>query len=229
MSKELSALEARWEAFLLKTRDRVEEILAEAEPGCLALLEQGGFDPFTMGNALPAIQRRLQDLSALVEDTWSQQVDPAMSRAGADRARLAAGCAQARDLRTWVDARHEAFEIRLQATVSRILWARLSPGLPRRLNCTQCGSPLPLPRGFRVVSLPCPACRSINTFDPGPAAILDAYAIRHLAREEVWEGLRDEEPFPKPEPLRATETYQAEITAWRRRYGLEPYPIRAPY
>lgn len=229
MSAEIRALQARWDAFHAKIRNRAEAILAEAEPGCLAVFEQGGFDPFTMSNVLPAVKRRLQDLMTTVEEAWHDQVDPAFDRAGADSETTAGEHAKMQCLRDWTERRLESFEIRLHGAASRILWARLAAAVPTHRNCTQCGSPMELPKSFTVVSVTCPSCRSVNTWDPGPAAILDAYAIRHLAHEAVWEAREGEEVFPKPERLRETATYRVEVEAWQRRYGMLAYPVQASY
>lgn len=229
MSSEIQALQARWEAFHAKLKERVRAILEEAEPGCLAVFEQGGFDPFTLSNVLPALKRRLFDLVETAENTWTTQMDPALGRAAAGPEVVDREYDKLQALRAWTEAELEAFEVRLHATASRILWARLGPTVPTRLNCTQCGSPMELPVAFVVVSVHCPSCTSVNTFNPGPAALLDSYAIRHLAHEEVWEIRTGAEPMPEPQRLRETSTYQAEVEAWERRYGMRDYPIREPY
>jgi hypothetical protein len=229
MTAAIQALQARWDAFHAKFRDRVAEILAEARPGCLAVFEQGDFDPYTMSNVLPAVKRRLMDLVGTAEDAWFAQVDPAFHKAGSTREITEGEYAKLTVLRHWADARYEEFEIRLHADASRILWARLGSKIPMQRNCTQCGNPVALPNAFVVVNVTCFSCKSVNTFDPGPACILDAYAIRHLAHEEVWETKENEEVLPKPERLRATSTYQAEMEAWQRRYGLLAYPVQTPY
>lgn len=229
MSASLQAVQTRWDAFHAKLRERTEAILVEGETGCLAVFEQGGFDPFTMSNALPAIKRRIIDLMAKSEDTWHQQVDDALISAGASNETRSAEYDKGLALRTWMEAQVEAFEVRLHATASRILWARLGPAVPTHRNCTQCGSRMELPKAFTVVSVTCFSCKSVNTFDPGPAAILDGYAIRRLAHEDVWERKTGAEVLPKPERLRDTDTYRTEVIGWERRYGMREYAIQAPY
>lgn len=220
MGEELEAVRTRWDGFLARIRERVEEILGEAGPGCMTVFEQGGFDPFTMGNVFPAIRTRLLDLSAKAEDAWFQQVDPAFERTEAyNRQVLDTEHAKLERLREWITYAFDDFEIRTKADASRILWARLSPKLPKDLRCTQCGSPVEIPLTFTAQNMRCRSCKSVNTFEPGEARILDSFAIRCLAHEEAWERRHGLPALPRPAPLCATETYAAELQLWERRYS----------
>jgi hypothetical protein len=219
MGADLEAVRTRWDGFLARIRERVEEILREAEPGCMKVFEQGGFDPFTMCNIFPAIRTRLLDLGTKADETWFQQVDPSFERTGAyTREILEVEHAKLGQLREWIDYAFDDFEIRTKADASRILWARLSPNLPKVLCCTQCGSPFEIPLTFTAQNMTCRSCKGVNTFEPGEARILDSFAIRCLAHEEAWERRHGLPALPRPAPLCATETYAAELQLWERRY-----------
>jgi len=219
MSEKLSAVRARWDAFLAKIRERVDAVLAEAHPGCLAVLEQSGFDPTAMSNVFPAIHARLRDLSAKADDTWSQQVDPAFERTGEyTKAVLLEEGEKARALRSWVDFRGEDFEVRTKADAARIIWARLGPTLPSSLKCSHCGHPVAVPLTFVALNLACPACAAVNSFEPGAARMLGTFVVVALAHEEFWEQRHGLPALPRPEVVRALTEYRVELEGWARRY-----------
>ena len=218
LTPEQLAIQARWDTFLANIRDRAQNILAEAQPGCLALFVQGGHDPFTMGNALPALRSRLLELSAKVQDTWQEKVGHAMSSAGL---RWETGMTEEHQklgaTQKWLKAAYDGFETRLNADAARMLAALLDQKIPIQLNCTQCGSAMPLPRAFIAVNVSCGSCRSVNTFEPGELRILHSFAIPALARESAWEELWQQKTLPKPDRLLATDTFAQERAKWAER------------
>jgi hypothetical protein len=218
MTPEQLAVQARWQGFLDKIQERADEILAEAYPGCMAVFVEGGHDPFTMGNVLPAVRSRLQDLSSKVQDTWFEKVSNAFFASGlswdtgmtAEHAKLAA-------TQHALSASFDAFEIRIKADAARMLTALLEKKVPTELRCTQCGGPIPVPQRFVAVNVQCGACRSVNTFEPGELRILHGFAIPALAHEAAWEEQQGEEPLPKPTLLTRMDSYAEELERWRGR------------
>ena len=212
------AIQARWDAFLANIRDRAQDILDQAQSGCLALFVQGGHDPYTMGNALPAVRHRLLELGSKVQDTWQEKVGHAMSSAGL---RWETGMTEEhRKLgatQRWLEAAYDGFETRIQADAARMLAGLLEKQVPAQLSCTQCGSPIALPRVYFAVNLPCGSCHSVNTFEPGELRILHSFALPALARESAWEERCQQEVLPKPAWVVGSDAYARERAKWVER------------
>lgn len=157
MTDAIQAVRTRWETFLGSLRERAQAIVEEAKPGCMAVFEQGGFDPFTMSNVLPSVRSRLDELDRKAENSWHPPVDGAFYVAGLlGREAISLASQKLTNIQGWVSRCAEDFEVRIKADASRILWARLAAKLPTSLNCTQCASPIPIPEYFLAVNLPCP-------------------------------------------------------------------------
>ena len=183
---------ARWDAFLAKLAQRARDTLAEAEQGCVGLLDLNDLDPLPMSNAWTAIENQLRELGAKVEQTWAEKVEPALEAAGWSAERTEAERGKGGAYLRGVEREQAALELRLFAGAARRILEQAKANLARDFACRQCGAPLKVSdRFFRSRQVPCPFCSSVNTFVPGAqVAAVEHFCCHHLAREKT-QGLWD--------------------------------------
>lgn len=229
----------RWTRFQQQLYQRFTEILAEAEPGCAALLTRCDDDPAAMSNAWTAVHARAVDLGRRLHDTWSDQVQPRLDE-------LDAGVAVEDQARAELDALADRMEIELEAArlrvfagAARSLWARARPSSPASLPCTQCGAPIPVPASFQAVNVPCPSCRALVTYEPGARVrMIEHFCVHPLCEEAAWDqwlAMRHAEQrlhASREETLDLLQAYErAQITYWHAylsaRVGMLPRTAEA--
>jgi hypothetical protein len=170
----------RWDGFLAKLRERVDETLAQAEEGCAMLLDVNGLDPQPMTVAWMAIENQLRELSAKVDETWEGKVGPAV---GEDDAQKEKG----ESLQRSIEQKKEALEVRIFADAARKIYEQARVNLAKDQKCAQCGAALKLEQAFfRSKHVSCPFCSNVNTFVPGATiSAVEYFCCHHLAREKT--------------------------------------------
>ncbi|MFV8752274.1 hypothetical protein ACNOYE_17130 [Nannocystaceae bacterium ST9] len=182
----IEALEARWDGFLSKARERFEAVMTESLEGCAALLQQTGGDTITTSNAWTGMRMRAITLAGKIEETWSQQVQDQFLAANAPAARLDANFAKGRALRDWMDVEIERVEIAIFANGLRSM-LESARAEQAALRCSQCGAELPIGLTLRAVEVNCSRCGSLITVEPGPRARMAEALGHYLWREATWE------------------------------------------
>jgi DNA-directed RNA polymerase subunit RPC12/RpoP len=182
----IEALEARWDGFLSKARERFEAVMNESLEGCAALLQQTGGDTITVSNAWTGMRLRAIGLAGKIEETWSQQVQDQFIAANTPTSRLDANHAKGEALRDWMDIEIERVEIKIFADGLRSMLdaARAEQA---ELRCSQCGAELPIGLTLRTVEVNCARCGSLITVEPGPRARMAEALGHYLWREATWD------------------------------------------
>lgn len=182
----IDALEARWDGFLSKARERFEAVMNESLEGCAALLRQTGGDTLTISNAWTGMRLRAIGLAGKIDETWSQQVHDSFLAANAPSGRVDANYGKGQALRDWMDIEIERVEIAIFAEALRSM-LDMARAEQAELRCSQCGAELPIGLSLRSVEVGCSRCRSLNTIEPGPRARMAEALGHYLWREATWE------------------------------------------
>lgn len=182
----IEALEARWDGFLSKARERFEAVMNESLEGCAALLRQTGGDTITASNAWTGMRLRAITLAGKIEETWSQQVQDQFLAADTPTSRLDANFAKGEALRDWMDIEIERVEIKIFADGLRSMLdsARAEQA---ELRCSQCGAELSIGLTLRTVEINCSRCTALVSVEPGPRARMAEALGHYLWREATWE------------------------------------------
>lgn len=182
----IEALEARWDGFLSKARERFEAVMNESLEGCAALLRQTGGDTITASNAWTGMRLRAIGVAGKIEETWSQQVQDQFIAADTPTNRLDANEAKGAALRDWMDIEIERVEIKIFADGLRAMLdsARAEQA---ELRCSQCGAELPIGLTLRTVEVNCSRCGALVSVEPGPRARMAEALGHYLWREATWE------------------------------------------
>ncbi len=215
----IDALDARWDGFLAKLRERFEEVMAESQAGCAALLHQTGGDTMPVSNAWTAMRMRALGLQSKVEETWSAQVQDQFIAAGASSAQLDRALARGEALRDWMEVEVERVEIEIFASASRSL-VQLAEAEQAQLRCSQCGAVLLGPGTsirvtLRAIDLACSHCRSLNTIEPGPRARMAEAMAHYFWREATWDAWLAKHEAERAH-RKARGTTLALLQAWER-------------
>lgn len=219
----VTAVLQRWARFQKQLYQRFTEILAEAEPGCAALLVQCDGDPGATGNAWTAIHARAVDLGSRLHDTWNDQVEPRLVEIEADPAIEDYARHELDALADRMEIELEATRLRVFADAARSLWARAREECPASLSCTQCGAPVSVPVTFGAIDVPCEACRTLNPYEPSARIRMIEHSCVHPLCEEAtwdqWLAMRRAEQqlhASREETLVLLQAYErAQITYWR--------------
>lgn len=182
----IEALEARWDGFLSKARERFEAVMNESLEGCAALLQQTGGDTITASNAWTGMRLRAITLAGKIEETWSQQVQDQFIAADTPTGRLDANFAKAEALRDWMDIEIERVEIKIFADGLRSM-LESARAEQAELRCSQCGAELPIGLSLRTVEVNCSRCGALISVEPGPRARMAEALGHYLWREATWE------------------------------------------
>jgi hypothetical protein len=209
----IETVERYWTEFLIKARERFEDILDESLADCLRLLDDCGDDPRPVIRAWTAMRIRAQGVRRKVSAVWAEQVRAQyQDAAAAEHTRLAEARGEA--LADWMDIEMHRAETRLYAEiVSRLL------ALPEvehaKHGCAGCGSRFDAGLVLQVHTVPCPRCGASRQIEPGPAAILALDLGPYLWREacwDLWVAKRQAEQFVR----RAEEVTLAQLKAWEQ-------------
>jgi hypothetical protein len=182
----------RWNAFLDKTVARLGEIEFEAAEGLRGLRADEPTNDIAYNNALHALDRRVDQLYAKIDETWEKQVEPMFSEAAPSvRGLHDAGLDRKADVRFAMQERWAHFSARQRGDFYRDLEPAARAELGAQVNCSQCAAPLTRADALASESIRCVACGAINQVSPTPVLVTWANAPTAFADEQVV-GLRFE-------------------------------------
>ncbi|HEY3452872.1 MAG TPA: hypothetical protein VGK67_41400 [Myxococcales bacterium] len=212
IEERVKAIQARWEAFAPKVQARVDEILAEADPGFDELIATEALDPAPLSSALSEFDARMRGLSKKVDDAW-EKIDPdldgAMDEAeGAQVQRVA----KLRDellrkkmaLAGGIERSAREMSVRKSAEGARALLNLARAEMEKAgggKKCSACGAPIKPESLTEPSTVSCSHCKAVNDVHPGPATALfyGGIALHALAEEaalpEEAERLAEEKRF----------------------------------
>jgi hypothetical protein len=209
----IETVERYWTEFLIKARERFEEILDETLADCLRLLDDCGEDPRAVIRAWTAMRIRAQGVRRKVSTVWAEQVrGQYRDAASPQQMRLAEARGEA--LADWMDIEMHRAETKLYAEIVRRLLA-LPEVQHAELRCDGCGSRSDAGLVLQVHAIPCSHCGASQQVEPGSAAILALDLGPYLWREacwDLWVAKREAEQFVR----RAEEVTLAQLKAWEQ-------------
>lgn len=210
----IETVDRYWTEFLIKARERFEEILSESLADCMALLDDCSDNPRPVIRAWTAMRIRAQGLRRKVGEVWTGQVrEPYLSAGATERTKMAERRGEA--LTDWMEIELHRAETSLYAELVRRLLDVLEVE-QSRLRCDCCSAPLHTtglilqPR-----SVSCSRCDAAQEVEPGPAAVLAIDLGPYLWRDacwELWVAKRQAEQFVR----RSEEVTLAQLKAWEQ-------------
>lgn len=223
---EHEALVQRWQAFLDKIFERLDEICAEAEVGVKAIGAQHPDDSLPLGNAITGLDHRVTQLKDRIGTTWDDQVGEKFE---VDSKLHDRGLDMKQDAELAFDERWTLAKAKWLSDLARDAFPRAIAAIERPALCTSCGAPLTVKSRLEVEAVTCGHCSVVNQVAPPPAVssyfgfgvqnLADAAALPHrhaIERQRVkadrWRRARDW----APEPLESLEEWERmERTYWR--------------
>lgn len=164
MSKK-EELIARWDGFLAKIKERFEESLVQGEEAVLESLNENDYDYYASSRTLHAIKTQIdQTLIDKIDETWSNQVEPAMEEAGIiGNKEMYKGYNMEQALRD----RLERFIFLTEGKLAQKYYNYAIKLINKDFFCTQCKAPLKINKSFfKSQYVPCEFCNTVNTFEP---------------------------------------------------------------
>jgi hypothetical protein len=154
----------RWEAFLNKVAQRLEEICAEADPGFDALIAAEVLDPIPLASAMSEFHARMLSLEKKIDDSWHQLglEDDALREKG-------------RALRKVIERRSKTLQVKKTAKAARAVKALAEVEMKRfatDTKCTSCGAPLSPTVLHEPSNVTCGHCRAVAVARPGQATLM---------------------------------------------------------
>lgn len=212
----IETVDRYWTEFLIRARERFEEILDETLADCLALLDGCTDDPRPVIRAWTAMRIRAQGMRRKVGEVWAKQVREQYELSGAPNCTQQLAEARSEALADWMEIELHRTETRIYAEIVRRLLALLEVE-QAQLRCDPCGTRLLVGAGLelqpRVVQ--CCGCATARQLEPSPAAILALDLGPYLWREacwDLWVAKRQAEQFIR----RADEVTLAQLKAWEQ-------------
>lgn len=181
----VAAVDAKWDGFLAKIKERFDQIMQESLVGCAQVYDQTQ-DYLPMNNAWTGMKSRGMQLQDKIQDTWDEQVEDAYENAGANSRQEDAARAKGEAMKDYIEVETERVEIAIFCNAARKMHAAAVANQPTP-HCTQCSAPLQVPFTTRAVNVNCPSCGAINTLEPGTDAIMVNSFSHYIAREAAWQ------------------------------------------
>ncbi|MBO6940030.1 MAG: hypothetical protein JJ863_33980 [Deltaproteobacteria bacterium] len=215
MNAEQQALVQRWDGFLAKIKERLDEIIAEATAGCAQIAAQHPLDSLPLNNALTGLDHRIRQLRERIEETWDGQVEEKFSDAG-DGGFLDVGLDKKEDFETAFDHHWSNAKAKILCDYAASLYPLAQEASQQQPKCDQCGAPLTPSIIYKSEMIACPACSAQNLYEP-PLAIV-AY------RGTAAHYLADAAMLPKRQ---AIDWFRIEVDRWRRAREWAPEPLES--
>lgn len=197
------AIAGRWEAFLGKVRQRMDEVVAEAEQGLDDIIATEVIDPGPVAQAIQAVRARVFGLQKKIDESW-EKLEPEMEavidatddREGDALRALRWECVRrGHAARDEMDERYETLRIRKEAKAARALYAIVEKEVAERRKCQACGAEFAVGAVREPMSVPCPYCKAVNTVRPGLATSMfyaggKCHSLAEEAALEMWMEMR---------------------------------------
>lgn len=174
----------RWRGFTDKVLARLDELIAEAGVGVLAIGRAYPNDALPLGNAITGLDHRVRQLQQRIEQVWDAEV-----RDRFDAVDDPWGADHKQDAERACEERWQLAKAGWLSTLAREAEQRARTALERPQGCVRCAAPLPLSSRRHTASVPCPACGSVNQvvappevtawFGMGVQSLADAAALPH--------------------------------------------------
>jgi len=197
-ASQLQPVVAKWDGFLAKVEQRLQEVHAEAEAGMDQLIAMHTTDYGPIGAGFTALQTRYHGLGTKVSDAWekieeqleeindqkesrkSEELDAYYELEDQQRAKYDA-------LYEKVDLQYQYLAVKKSADWARQLYPLAQAEIQTEKACTQCGAPFQQTVYHQAVNLTCPHCGSVNSCNPGMAtAMYFGSGVHNLAEEQCW-------------------------------------------
>jgi hypothetical protein len=210
----IETVDRYWTEFLIRARERFEEILDETLSDCLALLDGCADDPRPVLRAWTAMRIRAQGMRRKVVEMWATQVREQYQSFGAPECTRQLAEARSEALADWMEIELHRAETRIYAEIVRRLLSLLEVE-QAQLCCDRCGSGLTACLDLQPRALQCSSCATARRLEPSPAATLALDLGPYLWREacwDLWVAKRQAEQFVR----RAEEVTLAQLKAWEQ-------------
>jgi hypothetical protein len=172
----------RWNGFVTKVTQRLQEIMAEAEAGFAGMLADPSLDVIAFGNAMTALDVRKKDLDQKLSNTFSEQV--ALQLAMDTPAETQAQQTLTRAL-WWMEETWERFRTQKNLALVQTLWTRLEKVWSRPAPCVRCGAELARTVFHKAETVTCRHCNAVNSVTPDPAVYNYFAAAPHMYAEAM--------------------------------------------
>jgi hypothetical protein len=210
----IDTVDRYWTEFLIRARERFEDILDETLADCLALLDGCTDDPRPVIRAWTAMRIRAQGMRRKVCEMWAKQVREQYESSGAPLCTRQLAQARSDALADWMEIELHRAETRIYAEIVRRLLVRLEVERAQ-LCCDHCGSQLFMDLDLQPQVVACSGCATARQLEPSPAATLALDLGPYLWREacwELWVAKRQAEQFIR----RSEEVTLAQLKAWEQ-------------
>lgn len=210
----IETVDRYWTEFLIRARERFEEILDETLSDCLALLDACTDDPRPVIRAWTAMRIRAQGMRRKVGEVWAKQVREQYESSGAPNSTQQLAQARSDALADWMEIELHRAETRIYAEIVRRLLVLLEVE-HGQLCCDHCGTGLLMGLDPQSRTGACSRCASARLLEPSPAATLALDLGPYLWREacwDLWVAKRQAEQFIR----RAEEVTLAQLKAWEQ-------------
>lgn len=194
------AVKAKWDGFLPKIGQRVNEVVVEADTGLDDLIANHTLDPGPLGAAFSALQARFNGLGKKIDEAWEKidrEFDQVRDRddvtpkdypvLGHIWAGMRQQYAQAKE---HIDISYETIQIKKSAAWARMLWTQMQAEVGQPVPCGQCGSPIQVTVHHQASNVTCGHCKAVTTVYPGMAAglLFQGNGIHALAQEGSYDA-----------------------------------------
>ncbi len=198
-SNQLRPVVAKWDGFIAKVEQRLQDVQAEAEAGMDQLIATYTMDYGPIGAGFTALQSRFSGLRQKVSDAWdkiSEELDEVNdqkeNRKDEDSDGFYALSDQQREkydaLSEKIDLMYQHLAVNKSADWARQLQPLAQVELQTEKSCTQCGAPFQQTLYHQAVNLTCPHCGSVNSYNPGLATgMYYGLGVHSLAEELCWD------------------------------------------
>lgn len=210
----IETVDRYWTEFLIRARERFEEILDETLADCFTLLDGCADDPRPVIRAWTAMRIRAQGMRRKVGEVWAKQVLEQYQSSGAPKCTQQLAQARSDALADWMEIELHRAETRIYAEIVRRLLVRLEVE-QTQLCCEHCGARLLVCLDLQPHAVGCSRCATARQLEPSPAATLALDLGPYLWREacwDLWVAKRQAEQFVR----RAEEVTLAQLKAWEQ-------------
>jgi hypothetical protein len=180
----------RWDTFLLKIRERANELLEPAREQALALFIESGHDAQPIGNALHAIRLQVLELGKKVTDMWAEKVGDLLHESGLCNEHLQQEKEKGTRLQFSLERDFALLDLDIRNQLAQQIAHLAKANETKASHCTQCLAPLPIAlHTYTSAHITCAFCNTVNTYEPGTyKRMLKGYfydMARWNAREET--------------------------------------------